>query len=367
MSAWLATLEALTESFREQRAERLEREAKRREFEALVAGKSVGEARDEGRWYLERALAERERFHRLDGCQEADIVAECRACGCCTTRAGRCRCSLLCVSCRSAIGLEKRVKFLRALSAHLDAHGHLCAASRGWRRWSQKFLTLTAPHAAGDTVQGRIARVAAAFPVFIRSLNSWLRARDAGRSTAWYRVYEWTPGTDGLGHPHVHVWIFCPYLDRDLVLEWWRAALNSTDTIVLRAHDDLIVDLRACSTSENVAAELIKYLTKDIDNCGRKIAPEVYAQVYAAFAGGRATQGSSGFMALAVRAARACPECGDTSPRKVYLPGRVPSRQRLSAIEKLAAELTAVATAPLSSEERTAAYEQVYGKARVPQ
>lgn len=98
---------------------------------------------------------------------------------------------------------------------------------------------------------------------------------------------------------------------------WGGSSRGERRTIDLRAHDDLIVDLPACSTSsENVAAELSKYLTKDIDNCGRKIAPDVFAQVYGAFAGGEATQGSSGFMALAVRTARACPECDDTSPRQ---------------------------------------------------
>lgn len=359
MSSWLDSVAERTAQFREARARRFERRAAEREAELRAEGDSESMARDGARWHRQRARGERERPERVEACGAAEIELECASCGCRRNRPARCRSALLCVGCRAAVGVEKRVRFLAARAAHLDEHGHLTSTTRGRHRWAEKLLTLTAPHLVDDTVPGRIARVLDGFPFFLRQFNDWLRERHADRSSAWMRIYEWTPGSDGLGHPHVHVWLFCPYLPKDVIDTWWRSALNATNTIVLPASAPLITDIRSSEGKGHVAQELIKYLIKDIDACGRKLPPELYALVYEAFSDRRVTQSSRGFM-KAAKSRRGCAACGDTSPPKVRIPGQAPSPRRLEAIERLIADLSDVATAPMGEHELQELREQLY-------
>lgn len=110
------------------------------------------------------------------------------------------------------------------------------------------------------------------------------------------RVLEWTPGADAKGHPHFYVWIFSPFINKALIDEWWADAIASagypTDGITI------VVDIRAVDGDSSISSELIKYLTKDIDACGNKIAPELYAEVYRALDGRRALQASRGVHGL---------------------------------------------------------------------
>jgi hypothetical protein len=79
-----------------------------------------------------------------------------------------------------------------------------------------------------SVVRDRIELVNMAWRWFSRSLNSWsrrMRKSSGGVRAPWYRGFEWTPGNDRLGHPHLHCWIFGPYLPFQLVREWWAAAL----------------------------------------------------------------------------------------------------------------------------------------------
>jgi hypothetical protein len=179
-------------------------------------------------------------------------------------------------------------------------------------RFGEKLLTLTVPHLATDTVERRIQRILGAWQFFRRSLRKWMRERNL-LSVEWLRVFEWTPADDGRGHPHLHLWIFSPYLDRALLLDWWEAALQH-EGCILDARP--IIDIRAVDDAESVASELIKYLTKDIDANGQKIEPDLYAKVYCALDGHRALQASRGLMQRAEREPRAC-ECGATLPRLV--------------------------------------------------
>ena len=136
-------------------------------------------------------------------------------------------------------------------------------------------LTLTLPHITADaegwyadshgtdaTVKLRIDRFYGAWRSFSLRLQKWARrtARRlglaSGRGVVWYRSFEWTPGADGLGHPHFHLWIFCPYLPIEDVREWWRDALAGVGIIA----PTVIVDIRAAERSwgDSIRAEVTK-------------------------------------------------------------------------------------------------------------
>ncbi|HEY5962330.1 MAG TPA: hypothetical protein VIV60_37495 [Polyangiaceae bacterium] len=129
---------------------------------------------------------------------------------------------------------------------------------------------------------------------------------------AWFRVFEWTPAADGLGHPHLHIWMFSPYLDREMLLEWWTQAVSRTHPSVANACP--ILDIRAAG--HGVEQELVKYLSKDIDEHGHKLDPDLYAKVYCTLDQRRALQASRGFMARAAKYRRTY-ECGSALPRLV--------------------------------------------------
>lgn len=227
-----------------------------------------------------------------------------------------CRLGLLCVSCRGTIAYLKRAVFCRArcaLLAEAERHGLLNFYRRGGR-FGEKFLTLTAPHVRGDTIARRIERVFDAWPQFLRLLNDYFRELDI-KSAEYFRVFEWTPGDDAHGHPHLHVWLFCPFLDHGLLRDWWSASLVAAGC-PLELAQQCIVDIREVSGADGGARELIKYLTKDITAKGKKLEPELYAQVYMALDGRRITQASKGFMARAQHAGRVC-ECGAELPLSV--------------------------------------------------
>jgi hypothetical protein len=267
-------------------------------------------------WYVARARGQRRRIETVLECGGSVLRVICRAYGVVHDHATGCRVGILCVSCRGAIGAAKRAEFLRARAdvlAEAEARGLLMPSRRGGR-YSEKFLTLTAPHVSTDTIASRIERVAVAWSRWLRKLNRYFQDK-AIRSVEWLRVLEWTPGKDGLGHPHLHVWLFSPFLDFGLVREWWARSLVEAGC----SPDDVrrpIIDLREIEGSDGGARELIKYLTKDITANGDKVAPELYAEVYKAFDGRRITQASRGFMARARREVRQC-ECGATLPPRV--------------------------------------------------
>src|SRR5690606_15700795 len=132
--------------------------------------------------------------------------------------------------------------------------------------YGDKFVTLTCPHDPSDTIAWRIERVLKAWSRFLRLLNDHLREVRICR-VEWLRVLEWTPGSDLLGHPHLHVWFFAPYLAHDRLREWWQAALVAAGSSLADGVSP-IVDIRAVKDPAGGAAELVKYMTKDIDENG---------------------------------------------------------------------------------------------------
>lgn len=314
MIVWLVRVGVATQTHREQRARKFDCTAKRRRGGARLRGSAGPIVDDAGRWHESRARGQRERIERVEKCSTDVLVIICQACGREHERASRCGCRLLCIRCRGAKARELRIRFLlarRSLIEEAAQRGLLRAIRRGGR-WSEKLLTLTAPHLESDSLEHRIERMFKAWRVFLRAFNQWLRRCDL-RSVEWLRVFEWTPGDDAVGHPHFHIWIFSPYLDRELIVNWWTAALAEQGCF---ADSGLVVDIRAANDPESIAYELIKYLTKDIDSNGDKLSPELYARVYCALDGHRSLQASRGLMRRADSQPHAC-DCGATLPRLV--------------------------------------------------
>jgi hypothetical protein len=171
-------------------------------------------------------------------------------------------------------------------------------------------MTLTVPHGA-STVAGRIELAFAAWPIFLKLLNRHFREIGV-KSVEWLRVFEWTPGADGLGHPHFHLWMFSQYLAHALLCDLWRRALARVGCKVATP----IVHVEAVIDGERAARELIKYMLKDINANGDKIPPQVFALVFEALARRRMRQASTGFMGISKYARPRC-ECGATLPHRV--------------------------------------------------
>ncbi|MDQ2647190.1 MAG: protein rep [Myxococcota bacterium] len=313
MKSWLARVAELTLEHRAERADRLMALGRNRVRRRREEGYSETYAQDDARWHRVRARAQLERPERAEDCGSEVLSISCAGCGQVHERRAGCRLTLLCVPCRRVIAAEKRSSFVRARGVVVqdaERRGLLRPHRRGGR-WSEKLLTLTAWHDLPLVAQ-RIGRILAAWPLFLRRLTDFWRAHDV-KSAAWLRVFEWTPGKDGYGHPHLHVWIFAPFLERDLLEQWWREALlecSATAPVT-----KVIVDIREVDAT-GAEYELIKYLTKDITADGTKLAPELFAEVYRALDGHRSTQGSRGFMGLAEKEGSRC-DCGCALPKRV--------------------------------------------------
>lgn len=352
--AWLDSLEDLTKEHREARAREHERRALAMErFARVSQGLPEREWRKAGDWHRSRAKGQRRRFTSVRECRrETMVCVVCEGCGTVNEQPGRCSVGVLCLSCRGRRAKKLRGNFCGSRDVILSrarSLGLLRAARRGGR-WSEKLLTLTAPQLPHVKASARTLRVRAAWPRFVKQLNRWMRAHRAHIHSAWFRNLEWESGHDGEGHPHIHAWLFTPFLPRDMIIEWWgRALLRSGYTraelgAFERANDGgegfrLVVDIREAS-GRDVAFEVIKYLTKDIVSDGRRVAPEQYAHVVRDFDGARTTQSSRGFMSLG-RFAPQC-DCGSTSCYSVRI-------VHLSELVSLDVARTAEARAPPNS------------------
>jgi hypothetical protein len=312
MSDWLPEIAAATHDHREARAKAYDSKAFNLLSRTRLEGGTEDDAGQASKWHVSRAKGQRERIERVEACSNDALIIRCQACGLEHERPARCGCRLLCVRCRGVRARQTRMRFNVARSSLLaEARGRgLLNPHRRGGAWGERFLTLTAPHVVGDAIEERIIRVLDAWKSFVRYLQAWQRECRLP-SIEWFRVFEWTPTDDGLGHPHLHVWLFSPFLDRELLLEWWTKALQRE---LLALESAPIIDIRAVKSG--VEHELVKYLTKDIDEQGNKIAPQLYAQVYCALDQRRALQASRGFMARAKRERLPC-TCGATLPRYV--------------------------------------------------
>jgi hypothetical protein len=366
-SRWTAQVAELTRPYRERRARELTAtgmDLQGAAHKLFLAGKAA--ARDPvlrvGKWHLQRARGQRERFERASNC-EADyaVTVHCSHCGRTDNRAARCRAALVCVSCRGKIASEKRARLSvnRRRAIDLCAKAGLLRHNRRGGAWSEKLITLTAPHFKELGVRARIDFVRSAWRYFRKSWGAWLEehpsagahADERGHSLArWFRNIEWTTGADEapgeeLGHPHIHMWFLGPYLAgakaseagerQNLIQNFWAAALakaalekregvpvrpeltrlvavrdKSTRRVTRLRREILphvaaacaapIVDVRRCRPGRESLQEVIKYLFKDFAMGGGQLSPHLWAQVFESFDGTRTTQGSVGLATLGV-------------------------------------------------------------------
>lgn len=352
---WLAQVGEKTGEHREARAQSLERRAydlRREHVDRVVArhayaAASMGlgaedlspaevretawrevEEQEVGKWQFQRAAGQRGRIDSVTACAKDGVMqVGCSGCGEQRHFMRTCGSGLLCSQCRTRRNRRTRERFRRSRGVALRRvrqRGLLV----GFSRWSEKLLTFTVPHRQGSiplSPERRVELLRAAWKRMLRDLNRLVftpASRARGVEVHWYAAQEWTPGEDGLGHPHVHVWVLCPWLDRAWLVERWTAAI-AAEGHVWEEGETAILDVRAAKgrngkTDDSVADELIKYLTKDLEETksehgrNRLVDPDVYARMYQLYDGARRCQGSKGFVALAEEnvAPSSCCSCG---------------------------------------------------------
>lgn len=174
------------------------------------------------KWHAGRAKGQRLRCQTVGHCGEGTVRVEC-PCGDIVEAPIRCGTVRLCFSCMARRSHKNRRRWTRAYGAvrHQGQHAGRYSRSYPGGRWTDKHLVLTAPHFVilndrgfvdeQQTAYERVRVVLAAWRYFSRQLQRW--QREHGRASVYfYRCFEWTIGADGLGHPHLHVWIHGPWL-----------------------------------------------------------------------------------------------------------------------------------------------------------
>lgn len=347
-------------------------------------------------WHERRANGQRSRPANLKGCGGQVIATRC-ACG----ERGKaqpqgCGVYRVCPKCALRKAMRQRAKFGRARGrVLLDAlrkesgRGALAGAAARWRkggRYTDKMITLTIPHFDGaelfasalelesggsrydekraenarrilghgsSTLTARIAGLFAAWAGFARKMKDALRRRKLGDDlwSRWDRFFEWTPGADGRGHPHFHVWAFSPFLCRDEVAAWWTAALRDEGIPVRtrehacercgvvhvvgavvgvqvmgafdeRAVRELMAGRRAVELSAfrsmNVGPTAVTYAAGwSLADVLGEIPPEDEAELYCALEGRRLSQSCAGL--YRDESPPACPCCGAMGTRAALL------------------------------------------------
>ena len=197
-NGWLERVGELTAEHREQRAKKYAMLARRRAWKCRNEGFSDIYAKLEAKWYTDRERGQRERPARVAACGAEVLQVSCVGCGTVNELRSGCRIALLCFPCRSAIAVAKRAVFrrARAVAIRVAIQRGLFNDRRRGGRWSEKLLTLTAPHFSRHTVAERIEIVMCAWARFLRLLNDFWKTRFV-KSADWFRVFEWTPGKNG--------------------------------------------------------------------------------------------------------------------------------------------------------------------------
>jgi hypothetical protein len=274
-----------------------------------------------GKWDEARQRGYEQRTERILECgtQPRKMAIVCQCCGhnqevdC-----NRCNNIIRCADCRAIRGKAKADAFLAARGVvTLDAReqGRL-SPSRPGGRWGERMVTLTVPHLRDHSLEQRFDFLLDAWPPFLRSLNDWLRQQGIGKGTReqvaahpgryvhWYKVTEWVPAQDdNSGHPHFHVWFYSPWLEQDLLRDWWRRALENVGF----GDASGVLPYIECVYGDP-SKELVKYIFKDVDSDGSKIPPVVMAKLYECRDQKRFTQGSRGYIQLG-ESDPSCPEC----------------------------------------------------------
>lgn len=404
-AAALSALESETAAFRALLASGHRAEV-RESARAYRAGRSEGDvermraAERRGEWHARRARGQAERFDRVRSCGSRELVVVCGRCGdrgapiaesCGVRRACRRCSSLYAVKSRARFGRARAWLYQRAREAGLDYR---------WRHggaWGEKMLTLTVPHfdreppltlLAGlaaeskwmrldSTVEARVAAAFGAWRRFSAKLQAWAKAHQHG-PLPHVRSFEWTPGHDGHGHPHFHVWLYAPFLPRRPdqrcsscglhgcapVDRWWAEALRAEGVPGVDAGEDVRVKLQSFEPlSRAVVSEVMKggvrqalavsrlrvkgyqdahayaagwSMTVEADGCP----PHVVAALYRALEGRRLNQASRGFFEADEPAE--CPCCGAAGVARVEVTPAGAVDHRAALVERFAIRATTV-------------------------
>lgn len=371
---WAADVAQLTEPHRERRARALLARGAALAIERRKAfrlsgkvgrterGRPAGAAPLDSAWHTARALTKRRLFEKVAECGEGhtlELICRNGSCGERFTVPLGCGQAFFCPECRKRRANAFRVDFQRkqlGLVGTAQRAGllHRYRRRSAGGRFSERLFTVTVPHLSEDgetfNVRERIEHLRATWDRFNRLFRDELRGKlrglksgitinntavglpmPRGKAAArdeldlfelvnTLRVFEWTPGDDGKGHPHYHVWLFSPYLDHwHLRWLWARAyadVMQPTRVCILP-----IADVRGAEDCEggNVANELVKYLTKDwylTSDGAKRVAPEVFAELYTLVDGTRTRQSSQGLAHWSLPKAKECPCCAYTSERQ---------------------------------------------------
>lgn len=255
------------------------------------------------RWHDQRARGQEARFAKLAHCGARLRVARCGWCN----EDGKqvpdgCGVGRLCGRCAILTAKRRRARFGRARGRVIvDAKRQgLTRQHRRGGRYTEKMLTLTVPHVTRDglearalvlageacspalshkerkraaarakaarslaelgTVKARVELLWRAWPRFRRALVEHLEIRGEHTWTKLHRAFEWTPGGDALGHPHFHLWMWCPYLDaRGLAALWTEAILDAGGEVPRTSDGRARIQIQQFRTFDgNAAEELLK-------------------------------------------------------------------------------------------------------------
>lgn len=295
--AWVYEVANLTAPWRHARAARLEREHPT----------SV--------WHLDRAKGLRGRAQRSIQCGTDGLTRNCASCGEVFPRVVRLTCAhwRLCPACRGRRAKRQLARFTVGHDLAVNRlRSRMKARTRGGR-WAEVFYTFPVPHIS---LERDALEVVHAWRRFRRVLAHYLKVRGSQwRDVPFFRSVEVTSSKGG--HWHVHVWSILPYIPQWLLAHLWGQSLSSDYRALVARRDvaDLgqvhgrdaealawlgssrllspVVDVRR---AEHAAAELIKYMVKDIEH-GALVSPLWYARAYQALEGMRSHESSRKWLA----------------------------------------------------------------------
>lgn len=231
---WLAAVEQATLSWRELRAEQLERECQQldtrehvhQSLDGTFDGITEIETWIQNPWHAQRAQAHRERFSRLADCGSRTRVVKCACPGDSPeTRRTVIRCDhwRLCLECKGRRAARYRARFTLGRERALLRYEPQLRRFASGGRWSEKFATLTTPH-SGSVIHDKRA-IGDAWPVWRAAVARVLKRQGVKRwrDVPYWRSLEVT--SSDAGHMHFHVWMLAPYLSAPLLRHLWGRAL----------------------------------------------------------------------------------------------------------------------------------------------
>jgi hypothetical protein len=193
-----------------------------------------------------------------------------------------CRQFLTCERCTKAREKKNAPRIREAL-----AEAWKKETAGGHPKYTMMF-TLTVPHDGGpDEQRTKLAL-------------GWRRLYKRMNKTGWggfpyVGVYEVTPGTDGLGHVHMHVVLISPFIPFEYLNRWWREAVPGATQF----------DVTWSQSPQNAGRYVTKYLAKGMQ--AGEFSGELAADVVAALYNKKCLFSSVKFFAPRVAF---CPCCG---------------------------------------------------------